>query len=91
MAVRPQRSKELIRYFYSNDYVFDFLSRQQVIRHDVNLDLFSQTPVALINAAIARYDDAGLEKEMAAVLGCAYNKLYKSFSDVGRLSPVIAK
>lgn len=53
--------------------------------------MFSQTPVALINAAIARYDDAGLEKEMAAVLGCAYNKLYKSFSDVGRLSPVIAK
>lgn len=91
VAGSPQRSKELIRYFYSNDYVFDFLSRQQVIRHDVNLDLFSQTPVALINAAIARYDDAGLEKEMAAVLGRAYNKLYKSFSDAGRLSPVIAK
>ncbi len=30
VAGSPQRSKELIRYFYSNDYVFDFLSYCQI-------------------------------------------------------------
>lgn len=91
VASNPQRSKVLLGGLYSNDYVFDLLSRQQVIRHDSNLDLLSRVPVALIDAAVVRYDDTGLEKEMISTLCGAYSKICTSFNEVSAFRPALLK